>query len=292
MRRSVWVFILSLAAFSLLVNVFITRFMEGVVPHDASAFRFPHFEEVEMCFHKTNAEVLPTVSSMMILERRYANTWLVKAALLNSPKGDFIQAGVAGGGGAALIQSVLDCLHLPTKLFLADSWEGLPPPNKTLFPDVDTQFKGGEFHVGKEAFLVEMSRWATFWNSSNALTMESPTVLKGLFQDTLSRLPPSQKFSFVNCDGDMYSSTYDCIDNLYPRLNCGGYIYFDDYWAFSECRKAVEDYFGNHAELAATRQDSMRSVRQKGKMGQFDKTSDLKKGVSYEAVFWKKSCID
>jgi len=44
------------------------------------------------------------------------------------------------------------------------------------------------------------------------------------------------------CDGDMYSSTKDCMKAGGPRVVPGGTIYNDDYFAFKECNKAVEEW--------------------------------------------------
>lgn len=42
-------------------------------------------------------------------------------------------------------------------------------------------------------------------------------------------------------DGDMYESTMDTLDALYPKLSVGGFLIIDDY-ARANCAAAVADY--------------------------------------------------
>jgi Macrocin-O-methyltransferase (TylF) len=67
--------------------------------------------------------------------------------------------------------------------------------------------------------------------------------LKGWFRDTLPSAP-IERLALLRLDGDLYDSTYDALDALYPRLSTGGYAIVDDYNTFDECRRAVHDYLG------------------------------------------------
>jgi len=50
----------------------------------------------------------------------------------------------------------------------------------------------------------------------------------------------------LRLDGDMYESTMDTLNALYPRLSPGGYVIVDDYGALPNCRAAVDDYRARH----------------------------------------------
>lgn len=65
--------------------------------------------------------------------------------------------------------------------------------------------------------------------------------LKGFFADTLPTAPLSHA-SVIRLDGDTYESTRDAIELLYPKLSSGGYCIIDDYHAFKDCRRAVDEY--------------------------------------------------
>lgn len=45
----------------------------------------------------------------------------------------------------------------------------------------------------------------------------------------------------MRLDGDMYESTTDALNALYPKLSKGGFCIIDDD-ALRECRMAVEDF--------------------------------------------------
>lgn len=77
------------------------------------------------------------------------------------------------------------------------------------------------------------------------ITERNYRTLKGLFNETLPKVASTlseRKISFLRCDGDMYSSTYDCLKGAYPYVSGNGFIYVDDYWAFEGPRQAVHDY--------------------------------------------------
>ena len=40
----------------------------------------------------------------------------------------------------------------------------------------------------------------------------------------------------------LYSSTYDALNSLYPKLSQGGFLIVDDFLDWSGCREAVYDY--------------------------------------------------
>ncbi len=50
----------------------------------------------------------------------------------------------------------------------------------------------------------------------------------------------------LRADGDMYGSTIDILNALYPKLSVGGFAIIDDYGAVPACKAAVEDYRAEH----------------------------------------------
>eukprot|EP00316_Scyphosphaera_apsteinii_P015887 CAMPEP_0119319396 /NCGR_PEP_ID=MMETSP1333-20130426/49252_1 /TAXON_ID=418940 /ORGANISM="Scyphosphaera apsteinii, Strain RCC1455" /LENGTH=383 /DNA_ID=CAMNT_0007325791 /DNA_START=245 /DNA_END=1396 /DNA_ORIENTATION=+ len=69
--------------------------------------------------------------------------------------------------------------------------------------------------------------------------------LKGFFSDTLPTAPISQ-LALIRLDGDLYASTMDSLKELYPKLQSGGFCIVDDYYSFTECRQAVDEYRTKH----------------------------------------------
>lgn len=70
---------------------------------------------------------------------------------------------------------------------------------------------------------------------------EQVVILEGFFADTLPNAP-IEKLAVLRLDGDTYESTRDAIQLLYPKLSAGGYCIVDDYHAFDDCKRAIEEY--------------------------------------------------
>lgn len=65
--------------------------------------------------------------------------------------------------------------------------------------------------------------------------------LVGWFKDTLPTAP-IDRLAVLRLDGDMYESTRQAIEALYPRLSVGGYCIVDDYGDIPGCPQAIHDY--------------------------------------------------
>jgi O-methyltransferase len=70
---------------------------------------------------------------------------------------------------------------------------------------------------------------------------EQVIFAEGWFKDTLPLLP-ADAFSIIRLDGDLYESTIQALEALYPKLSLGGYVIVDDYGSWPNCRAAVEDF--------------------------------------------------
>ena len=77
---------------------------------------------------------------------------------------------------------------------------------------------------------------------------EQVRFLPGWFKDTLKDAP-IENIAVLRLDGDLYESTIQALDALYPRLSPGGFCIIDDY-NLEGCRKAVADYRTTHGIAA------------------------------------------
>jgi O-methyltransferase len=73
---------------------------------------------------------------------------------------------------------------------------------------------------------------------------EQVVFLEGWFADTLPRAP-IERLAVFRLDGDMYQSTIEALEALYPRLSPGGSCIVDDY-ALPGCHRAVDDFRARH----------------------------------------------
>ena len=65
--------------------------------------------------------------------------------------------------------------------------------------------------------------------------------LQGYFSDTLSSAP-IEKLAVMRLDGDTFESTRDVLKLLYSKLSPGGFCIIDDYHAFTDCQRAVDNF--------------------------------------------------
>lgn len=164
----------------------------------------------------------------------------VEDVIKNNIPGDVIETGVWRGGSVIFMKAILD-LHGVTdkKVWVADSFEGLPAPDEKKYPD----------DAGDDLYTVEQLRVTKEQVEHNfrkyGVLDDNVKFLKGWFKDTLPTAPIDQ-LSIIRLDGDMYESTMDGLVNLYHKLSPGGHIIIDDYGFIPACAKAVHDFRDAH----------------------------------------------
>ncbi|MBW4495248.1 MAG: TylF/MycF family methyltransferase [Oscillatoria princeps RMCB-10] len=119
-------------------------------------------------------------------------------------------------------------------VWVADSFEGLPAPNPTKYPE-DAKWNLHLVDVLAVSLDEVMSNFERY-----GLLDERVRFLKGWFRDTLPHAP-IEKLAVLRLDGDLYESTMDALVNLYPKLSIGGYAIVDD-WTLDSCRQAIDDF--------------------------------------------------
>lgn len=183
----------------------------------------------------------PTSARTMIGQKRLDNLqFCVERALDDRVPGDLIETGVWRGGATIFMRAILkDCGVQDRRVWVADSFEGLPPPNPEEFPEDE----GDELYT-KEVLAVSLEAVKDGFRRYGLLDGQV-RFLKGWFRDTLPSAP-IQKLAVARLDGDMYESTMDALVNLCPKLSPGGFLIVDDYGGIEACRKAVHDYRDEH----------------------------------------------
>jgi macrocin-O-methyltransferase TylF-like protien len=178
----------------------------------------------------------PFVAHSMIGNRRMINLWtLCEDVIARGVPGDFIETGVWRGGACIFMRALLKVYGVKDRtVWVADSFEGLPPPNEEKYP-LD---RGWDLHLAPQlAVSVEEVR-RNF--QSYGLLDDQVRFLKGWFKDTLPSAP-IQRLAVLRLDGDLYESTMDALHALYDKLSPGGYAIIDDF-EIDACRIAVEEF--------------------------------------------------
>lgn len=161
--------------------------------------------------------------------------------------GVYVECGVAAGA-----QVIAMATGAPNKTIYAfDSFEGIPMPSNK-----DNQMPGIKFLTqweqrslpdpGRQALV---SSGATivpedhFWqhikdsgvNGSNIITV------KGWFEETVKGF--NEDIAILRLDGDLYNSTFVCLQHIFPKVIEGGLVIIDD-WELKGCQEACKEYFG------------------------------------------------
>jgi O-methyltransferase len=158
----------------------------------------------------------------------------VESVVDDGVPGDLIEAGAWRGGASILMRATLDTLgDRERTVWVADSFQG--------FPDDEA----GE-HVDLSAYeFLAVPVEEVEANFARFGCDRGVRFVPGFFEDTLPGLS-DRRWAIVRLDGDTYEATLTALKSLYPGLAPGGYLIIDDYGAFEECRRAVDEFRAGH----------------------------------------------
>jgi O-methyltransferase len=153
--------------------------------------------------------------------------------------GDIREAGVWRGGCSIFMKGVRAAYGDDTRtIWLADSFKGLPRPNAVEYPADrgDVGWTYSTLVVSLEEVQENFRRYG--------LLDERVRFLQGWFRDTMATAP-IERLAILRLDGDMYESTIQVLDAMYPKVSVGGYVIVDDYKQ-KGCRARVDDFRRDH----------------------------------------------
>ena len=182
----------------------------------------------------------PDAETMVGLKRLDNVQACIADVLRDGIPGDFIEAGTWRGGCSIFMRAALDAFGDTTRIvWVADSFEGLPKPDPQKYPR-----DAGDVHWTNNDYLGVSLETVQGNFKRYGFLDDRVRFLKGWFKDTLP-IAPISRLAIVRLDGDMYESTIQALDALYPKLSPGGYLIIDDY-GLPGCRAAVDDYRAAH----------------------------------------------
>jgi len=167
----------------------------------------------------------------------------------NKIDGCFVECGVARGGCSALMAIVAFKHGHNRKVWLFDSFEGLPEqtsedegPNPLMYQPKNrpANYLAPGYCLGTYEEVEELLF------SKLDLDRNNIYMVKGWFQDTLPEYREKVgAIAVLRLDGDWYESTKCCLENLYDNVITGGYIIIDDYFTVPGCKKATDEFLKN-----------------------------------------------
>jgi len=221
------------ASFKSKLAIFLSRFLEKSNHKIVRYIPYIKEKRINGLDHPANAE------SMIGLKRLDNLEYCIREIAKDNIDGDLIETGSWRGGATIFMRAMLKVLNINNKIvYVADSFEGLPKPEEAKYV-IDK----GDRHFDNPFLAVSLEQVKQNFENYNLLDSQVQ-FLKGWFKDTLPTAPV-QKLSLLRLDGDMYQSTIEALDNLYPKLQKGGFCIIDD-WTLKGANQAVLDYRKEH----------------------------------------------
>ncbi len=151
-----------------------------------------------------------------------------------SIEGDAVELGCYEGTSALFIQRVLAQVSQDKKLWLYDSFEGLPDKTTQDQSAVGIQFKQGELKASKAVLAKNFVKAG----------LKIPEIKRAWFYELdPSDLPDQICFAFL--DGDFYESIMDSLKLVWPKMAPGSVLIIDDYQnqSLPGASQAVNEFF-------------------------------------------------
>ena len=160
-----------------------------------------------------------------------------------------VEAGTALGGSAIVMAAAK---RPERRMKVYDVFGMIPPPTAQDGPDVHARYEriagggakgvGGQVYYGYRDDLLEQVA-GSFARHGVPVDEHGVDLVRGLFEDTIDLDEP---VAVAHLDGDWYASTMTCLTRIAPLVVPGGRIVLDDYYRWSGCRDAVDEYFAAH----------------------------------------------
>jgi O-methyltransferase len=144
---------------------------------------------------------------------------LEKTLNLNIP-GEIVEFGCFAGTTSLFIQRLILNLNPKKKLYLYDSFEGLPEKRS------EDQSAAGQDFVSGELIATKSQLKLNFKKAN--LSLRNVKIKKDWFSELKPKDLPKQ-ICFAFLDGDFYSSIQDSLNLIKEKISSGGIIIIDDY---------------------------------------------------------------
>jgi hypothetical protein len=162
-------------------------------------------------------------------------------------EGIMMEMGCALGGSAILISSNK---QQQRSFKIYDVFGMIPSPGEKDDQDIHERYEtitegkakglGDDAYYGYTNDLLDKVK-STFVEMGVAPDDHNVSFVQGLYENTLNGF--NEPVSFAHIDCDWYDSVMVCLENIVPHLSKGGVLVIDDYYVWSGCTKAVDDFF-------------------------------------------------
>lgn len=168
--------------------------------------------------------------------------------------GIFLETGVALGGSAIIISSLMS----PLRVFRGyDLFEMIPPPSDIDGAKAMARFDliksgasrgiGGDDYYGYIDNLYDRVV-RNFEAFGLAVDGKRISLHRGRFDDTFV-VPPGERIALAHIDCDWYESVCLCLKRVYGALSERGFVIVDDYHDYAGCARAVHEFLAEHEDI-------------------------------------------
>ena len=164
-------------------------------------------------------------------------------------EGDFVELGCYKGDTSVLLAKLLRAKNSDKKLWLYDSFAGLPEKTSEDQSSAGDQFKKGELFVSKREVVLKFKRAG----------LRVPIIKKAFFEDLDPAQDLPKKIAFAFLDGDLYSSIKTSLRLVLPKLEKQGIIIVHDYNnpELPGSARAVDEFLSAHKEFRLSQKHTL-----------------------------------
>ena len=145
--------------------------------------------------------------------------------------GDIIECGVYQGGSAAILGWSMAQLDGQRKLWLFDSFAGMPPAGE----------RDGEYSHQLEGKFVGSLAGTRELLERVGVPDERYEIVPGFYADVLPSFePPTVALLHVDCD--FYEPVRLVLEKFYPAVSEGGFVVLNDYGIYKGARAATDEF--------------------------------------------------
>lgn len=181
-------------------------------------------------------------------------------------EGDCLEAGVALGGSAIVIASLMGSER---RFAGYDVFGMIPAPGEAdddvsheryrVIAEGTSRGIGGEAYYGYRDDLYE-DVLAAFARHAIPVDGDRVSLHRGLFEDTM-RFSATDRVAFAHIDCDWHDPVKLCLERIYDVLSVGGYLVSDDYHTYGGCRRAVDAFLASHPDMTVAIDDESLVMR-------------------------------
>ncbi len=203
-----------------LVSALLIRF---VLSSSGREFGVSRFQKLRMAFRvmRNNWKLMPLSTTRQHL--------IMMEQILKLPKsapGDVVECGCYNGASTANLS--MACSATKRRLFVCDSFEGLPAPRdeeQIAIVNQSSYKKWSKGQYDSEGGLEGVKNRIDRFGNGRVCHF-----IKGYFEDTLKSLP-TDSIVLVFEDADLPSSVEQCLRHLWPKLREGCRFYSHEPWS-------------------------------------------------------------